>query len=483
MRLKASTEGLKIIKSAREGWSDAQWCREASKIIDPSSDWEKEDYIADEIFASGCSIPTLKNFLTGKLINHYIFQAFCQARSIHWQEIVDSESNIRIQEQNQRTSFIENFWVGRKSLIAQLTIKLQDNCRILTLVGITGIGKTALAHQLVDAMKTQGFQCERSINFDDDISQDFISVANNLLINWGETVTVDDRKEPNKLVTRLVRELEENRYLVQIDSLEMLLGGDEDTGWNNFRDEWWVVFFRKLMELPTCQSRFIITSQDFPNEFQELKNADLRPYYQLGGLDKQEQLELFMKTGITVEATSPNKIYLERIGAAYEGHPLALLVIAGEIWSEEFSGDVEIYWEKYKNEIDEITKTQSQKDIVSKNDRFKLDRFTKRLKDLVKKKIEASFKRLHHDFYDAYVLLCISSTYRRSVPKEAWFHGLKQHLKYEDNRLLIALDVLCDRYLIMAEEIFNGKELFRQHNLIRSVALAHSRELKVRIKK
>lgn len=485
MRLKASTEGLEIIKLARHEWTDARWCREASKLIAPDQDWETEDCTANEIFASGCSIPTLKNFLAGKPISSRVFQSFCQVRDIDWQEVIDLTSNTQIQKQAQQSSFIESFWVGRDKLISQLTVELQKSTRVLVLTGITGIGKTALAYQLAQRLQIYGFKCNRPLNFDDDVAKDFTSVVAELLIRWGEAVNPDDRKDPEQLLNRFLQRLQNNNYLIQFDSIEMLLNGDEKTGWNNFQEQyqgnWWVKFFQKLLALSECKSRMILTSQDLPTEFQEMGSAKHQHFEILTGLELPEQLALFRKTGIEVEPTLPSKVYLERIGLAYEGHPLALLVIAGEIMSEPFNGDVVAYWKKYRREIEEIEQTYQQEEIESENDRLRLERFTPRLRELVRKKVEISLTRLKEDFPNAYLLLCMSSVYRRSVPKEAWFAGLEKRLGYQTDQLLIALEALGDRYLIeMQTFIDEDEEVFRQHNLIRSVTLSHLKKIKIR---
>jgi hypothetical protein len=483
--LKVSAEGKETIKQARRGWTDAQWCREASKVLDPTTNWEAEDYVAGDIFAGGCAPETLKNFLAGKPINARVFYVFCEVRGVNPQNVLDSSSNIQLHQGTEKARFIENFWVGRKALIAELTAKLRGDCRVLVLTGITGIGKTALAYQLAKVLLSEGFQRERPLTFDEDIGRDFVSVAASLLIRWGEIVTADDRKEPERLLYRLLRKLQNNRYLVQMDSLEMLLNGDEETGWNNFQEqyqgEWWVRFFQQLLALPECQSRLILTSQDLPTEFQELGNGERRHFKTVTGLELQEQLTLFQETGIEVEPESRNRPYLERIGAAYEGHPLALLVIAGEILSEPFYGDAVVYWKKYGHEIEAIEKARQQEEVQSEDDRLRLERFSPKLREFVKKKVESSFARLKEDFPDAYILLCIGAAYRRSVPRDAWFYALQKQLGYQEEQLLVALEALSDRYLVEVEEFIEAEELFRQHNLIRSVALAHSKKVKMRI--
>jgi hypothetical protein len=67
------------------------------------------------------------------------------------------------------------------------------------------------------------------------------------------------------------------------------------------------------------------------------------------------------------------------------------------------------------------------------------------------------------------------------VPREAWFYALQKKFGYQEEKLLVALEALGDRYLVEVEEFIEAEERFRQHNLIRSVALAHSKKVKMRI--
>jgi hypothetical protein len=68
------------------------------------------------------------------------------------------------------------------------------------------------------------------INFDDrGLGRDFASCAAYLLTKLRTFLTLEDRK-PERLLSHLVQKLRGNRYLVKMDSLEMLLQGDEQTG-------------------------------------------------------------------------------------------------------------------------------------------------------------------------------------------------------------------------------------------------------------
>ena len=113
-----------------------------------------------------------------------------------------------------------------------------------------------------------------------------------------------------------------------------------------------------LFSADSCQGRIIITSQDLPKQVEDAANRyqNFLHCQPLIGLEEKERLELFEKTGLEIDTDSPNKAYLERIGTAYEGHPLALRVIAGEIGSRPFYGNVVAYWNRHGSEIEEVEK-------------------------------------------------------------------------------------------------------------------------------
>ncbi|UBF30080.1 toll/interleukin-1 receptor domain-containing protein (plasmid) [Kovacikia minuta CCNUW1] len=137
-------------------------------------------------------------------------------------------------------------WVGRDELIADLTHKLESGYRILALTGITGIGKTALAEHLVVNVQGNGMAFHR-LNFDDrGQGRDFLSGALSLLPRLGEVVTTADQQDPQNALQHLLTTLRTRPFLIQIDSLEMLLEGSEEGGWNAFKEGLWVDFFQQL---------------------------------------------------------------------------------------------------------------------------------------------------------------------------------------------------------------------------------------------
>lgn len=379
---------------------------------------------------------------------------------------------------------LDDAWVGRSNLLKDLSGRIQDSCRLLILVGITGIGKTALGERL--AVELAGWFDNdwtrfHQENFDDEQqSSDFASVAVRWLEKWGEVITPEDRKDPQRVLYRLVRHLCENRYLVQMDSLENILHGNEDDSLNNFKDEWWVKFFDSFLRAEPCQSCIILTSQDLPGQVRAIgtQSQDFWHCQVLGGLEQSEQIALFEKTGLDIKPFSAGRSYLERIGTAYEGHPLALRVIAGEIKNKPFEGNVVAYWNRYGNEIEEVEKaiTEAQEGkSTGADDKWQLDRFTKTLRRNVQSRLNKDFVRLREDAKWAYILLCEASVYRCPVPADFWLSHLEDWDRNEEEQRA-ALNVLLNRYLV--EEIVNKNQcLLRQHNLIRGVSLEHLKQI------
>ncbi len=126
--LRASKHGLEIVDRARrkKGWTAT------------AKSWYD---------AAKTSEATLKRFRRRRPIQQDVFIAICEAVGENWETIVD-DSPLPHTDLKPEFSQYDGAWVGREQLVAELSEKLQQSCRLLILVGITGIGKTALAERL-----------------------------------------------------------------------------------------------------------------------------------------------------------------------------------------------------------------------------------------------------------------------------------------------------------------------------------------------
>ena len=295
--------------------------------------------------------------------------------------------------------------------------------------------------------------------------------------SWGDRVSAEDQIDPEQLLAGVVDKLCKERYLLLLDSLEHLLVANSEDSWGNFADEWWGKLLKCLLSAPICHSRIILTSQDFPVELATECDRYPNVWHQqiLKGLLEPEQIELFSKLGFNEEIQSYDS-RLMLIGNIYDGHPLALRVIVGEI-KTDWHNNVRAYWQengRYIEEVQAALRLAREEGIVKgSEDRWQLASYTLQLRRSVKNRIDLTLNRLKEQIPVAYELICIASIYRCEVPERFWLSHLEFE-NYEREQQLLAIAALRDRFLI--EECgFNqvDERLVSQHSLIRSVAIAH----------
>ena len=150
------------------------------------------------------------------------------------------------------------FWVGREKIVEKLIEKLNNSCRLLLILGITGVGKTALAEKTILEFKNNFITDNSSfqrITFDAGTSlKDFTTLATQWLDNWGINLPPQGRN-PEQLLHYLTQYLCKNTCLLLIDSMENILTGNEEEGWGNFVDIWWERFFLSILSADFCQSK------------------------------------------------------------------------------------------------------------------------------------------------------------------------------------------------------------------------------------
>ncbi|MDJ1185879.1 NB-ARC domain-containing protein [Roseofilum casamattae] len=477
--LRISTVGLEKIDRLRK---TKGWTKKALVWVERANDFLQDS-------KGSVSVSTLGRFLRGIPVRQENFVAICQAVGIeNWREVVDNEPK---NEYKPELRQYDSSWVGRTELVECLIAKIQGSVRLLLLLGLTGIGKTALAEKLVIELeewiegnwKRQFWR----VNFDwGERSRDFASVAKEWLEGWGEKIS-SEQNTPEYLLKRTIQILQSHRVLVLVDSLESLLTDTEDNGWGDFEDDWWRKFFLNVLAIDSCQSRLIITSQDLPIQVVNDRFSQFWHKEIIKGLGESEQIQLFQKADWDKTPAESDLQQWLRLGKAYDGHPLVLRVMLGEI-IETFQGNIKAYWNEVQEKIEEVERAISEAEKEAKNvrgdeDEWQLHRLTRAIKSKVnEQRLESVFKRLKDEVHDAYLLICVASVYRRPVQEEGWLMQLVSFTKRLEGekcslvRQEKAMDELSHRFLVETSVNHNNKLVLGQHNLVRSVALQHHQQ-------
>ncbi len=458
----ASDQGLELVDVARK---KLRWNKHDCR-------WYTEAHV---------SLATLRRFWErSKKISSASFISICQAVNLEPSEVWELEIDPISNNEMEIMVFNNDEWVEREFATIDLLAKLRKSHRIVVLLGIAGIGKTALAESLVVKLRGAGWN-ELRENWDNTTRpKEFVAVTSSWLISWGEKVTHDLHHDPQQILNLVIEKLCNGRYLLLLDSLEYLLVADSDSGWGDFADTWWGKFWRGLLSAPVCHSRIIITSQDFP--VQLAQDCDRYPnlWHQqiITGLTVLEQQELFAKMDLIEDLDVPNH-QLMLMGEIYAGHPLALRVIGGEI-KQSYQGNISAYWQENRIYIQQVQEdlrlAKEAGAIQGVTDRWKLDSYTKQLRRRVQERIKLTFQRLQSQAPIAHELICGASIYRCEVPDDFWLDQLAME-GYDQEQQLMAITTLRDRFLVedCGFDAANIR-LVAQHNLIRSVAISQRLE-------
>ena len=423
--------------------------------------WNKSEKAWYEL--ANTSKATLKRFWRRINIEHETFIDICKVVGIDdWESISDiNQPSVALFTPRNSISpnvYNQSIWVERRNAeIYDLQSKLQDQTQVLCLTGISGVGKTALAEYLaVQAWDKNNSFHWISLEILEGQSPDFTTGAEKILAEMGDiNLNQQERNDPKLICDRLINKLQFNSYWIQLDSIERLLETDDST----FIDNYWVTFFQQCLTA-NFSSRLVLTSQVLPNPMVEFIDRYPHAWHtvKLAGLsasdEYSEQLEFFYKTGIP--NNDSNSTLLSKIGEIYEGHPLALQVISGEI-RKDYNNDVARYWEVNRQEFEQLTREIS-------SERLNPALYNEELQRRIRRRIEKSLQQLPNN---ALNLLCRSSVYRIAVPKTFW---LKMLWDIPGKQIQQAFLHLRDRALIEKDSTQRNQNLIRQHNLIRDIA-------------
>jgi len=332
--LKASSSGLKKVQQAREengrNKDDERWLLEASKIVEPDKEWLP----AKKFYANGCSQSTWNRFLLGHSVNTNSFKAFCQVLNLNWEEIVDRPygdgDNGKIVDWDSCPEV--TVFYDRTSELAKLTELIQqENCRLVAILGMGGIGKTTLAIQLGEQLQTE-FEIIiwRSIQYAPtalELLANLIPLVTNFEADSAFTKTLGQG------IGQFMAGLRSRRCLIILDGLEALFGSNQLAGTYRPDYEEYGKLFREIGS-STHQSCLVLTSHEQPREIATLAGNN-RPVrcVRISGLQPNAARQLLTEQGLVEEPE------WEQLIQRYRGNPLALKIVSDTIL-ELFNGKV-----------------------------------------------------------------------------------------------------------------------------------------------
>lgn len=419
------------------------------------------------------STSTLNRFWKPTSISRECFISICDAVGVDWQLVAEfPEIDPAALDAIPQLDCSGMRWVGREDAIATLLTQLKGDCRLVSVVGISGIGKTALAARLlVEPQLTQTLREQIAVSFDCE-SPSFAMVARSLL-SESTAETEELQRDPTLLVGSAITRLREKPCLLVLDMVEVLLEPDGEGG-HRFKESIFEQFLTGFLRSNGMISRIIITSQYQLPVLAEGRYLARSHQCRLSGLDPSNALKLFQKWEIEPQSEI-EKQYLERAIAVYEGHPLALRAIAGEILASPYNSNISLYWSEFGAEIAAVEQMKQAADPDGRDDQPKIDRYSLTLRDLVRKRIEATFQRLYQAYPLAGILLCMGAVSRHPLERQGWLTLIFDYPEEDQQK---AFDTLQRRFFLEPEIIGSQRLGYRLHSLIRCVALDYLPQLK-----
>ncbi len=208
---------------------------------------------------------------------------------------------------------------------------VEDNCRIVALLGMGGLGKTALSVKLVELLQHDfNYIIWRSLSEAPKLETVLVDIIK-FLSNHQEA---DLKGSVSDKITLLINYLRHSRCLLILDNFESILQDGFHAG--SYREDYedYGVFVQRIGEL-SHQSCLVITSRTKPEEIavQEGENLPIRSLL-LKGLEQSEALKILKDKGLEGSEDEMSELI-----ELYSGNPLALKIVSTFI-KDLFNGNI-----------------------------------------------------------------------------------------------------------------------------------------------
>ncbi|GHO76859.1 hypothetical protein KSD_46300 [Ktedonobacter sp. SOSP1-85] len=227
---------------------------------------------------------------------------------------------------------------GRQTELLQLERwVLQEHCQVVSVLGMGGIGKSALSvslmRQVAPTFQMGVFRSIRNALPCQDLLTDCLQVLSPQPLPALPSTS-------DQCIDLLLECFQTRRCLLVLDNLEILLQEHDPEGRYRPGYEDYATLLRRVAETPH-QSCLLITSREASPELEQLERRQVGVYgLRLGGLELDACKNLFEEKGLA--GTVQDQAQLAQL---YAGNPLALKIVA-EIIVELFGGEISAFLEQ-----------------------------------------------------------------------------------------------------------------------------------------